>query len=520
MKNIQIKRALLSVYDKTGVVEFAKKLCEHGVEICSTGGTFKLLQENGIQVIKVSEITKSPEILGGRVKTLHPTIHGGILAKRTPEHLAELAEHGIAQIDMVVVNLYPFERTVAAPDVTLDVALENIDIGGPTMIRAAAKNYPNVVVVVDPGFYEPILQEMAENDGAVSDALRYKMALAAFQRTSQYDAAISAYLAQLDRRVDALPDELMLHLRKVQDLRYGENPHQRAAFYADVARGAVGMVAAKQLHGKELSYNNLQDIQGAINLALEFDRPAAVIIKHSNPCGAAWADDVATAYESALSTDPASAFGGIVAMNREVSEAAADKIARIFTEVVVAPAFAPRALDILKQKKNIRLILWPSDHLPMSGIEVKAIEGGFLLQDMDLAPEKYDEWKVVSNRRPTEMEWLAMRFGWRVGKWVKSNAVLFVNGEKTLGIGAGQMSRVDAAKLAVSKAGDAGLSLEGSVVISDAFFPFRDGVDVAAKAGATALIEPGGSVRDDEVIAAADEHDMALVFTGRRHFRH
>ncbi len=520
MKNIKIKRALVSVFDKTGIVDFAKKLSEHGVEIYSTGGTYKLLSESGIHVIKVSEITKFPEILGGRVKTLHPYIHGGILAKRSDEHLAELAEHGINAIDMVVVNLYPFEQTIAKPDVTLDVALENIDIGGPTMIRAAAKNHPSVAVVVDPKFYDPILQDMDEHDGAVSGALRQTMALAAFQRTSQYDAAISTYLAGLEESQNELPDVVSLSLQKVQNLRYGENPHQRAAFYADASKGKSGMVAIKQLHGKELSYNNLQDMQGAIGLALEFEKPAVAIIKHANPCGAAWADDVATAYEEALSTDPTSAYGGIVALNREVTAQVAEKIAKVFTEVVVAPSFSQEAVDILTQKKNVRLIVWPTDKPATAGFEVKAVDGGFLMQDLDLAIPNYDDWKVVTERQPTDAEWDAMKFGWKVGKWVKSNAVVYVNSTKTLGVGAGQMSRVDASRLAVTKAQDAGLSLAGSVVISDAFFPFRDGVDAAAAAGATAVIEPGGSVRDEEVIAAANEHGMAMVFTGRRHFRH
>ncbi len=520
MNAIKIKRALLSVYDKTGIVEFAKKLVDNGVEIYSTGGTYELLTENHIHVIKVSDITKFPEILGGRVKTLHPHIHGGILAKRTEEHIAELAEHGINHIDMVVVNLYPFEETVAKPDVSLNTALENIDIGGPTMIRAAAKNHPSVAVVVDPKFYEPVLHEMAEHNGSVSGALLQSMALAAFQRTSQYDAAISTYLASLEEQPTVLPEVLSIHLRKVQNLRYGENPHQRAAFYADASKPVSGMVAARQLHGKELSYNNLQDMQGAIGLALEFEKPAVAIIKHANPCGAAWADDVATAYELALSTDPTSAFGGIVAMNREVSKAAAEKIAKIFTEVVVAPGFSQDALTLLSQKKNIRLIHWPSTKPPKSGQDIKAVESGFLLQDLDLNVLNYDEWKVVTKRQPTDKEWDAMKFGWKVAKWVKSNAVVYVNDRQTLGVGAGQMSRVDASKLAVTKAGDAGMNLKGSVVISDAFFPFRDGVDAAAQAGARAVIEPGGSVRDDEVIAAADEHGMAMVFTGRRHFRH
>lgn len=517
--NIKVKRALISVYDKTGVLELAKSLTNFGVEIISTGGTFKLLHENGVAVKKVSDITNFPEILGGRVKTLHPTVHGGILAKRTEEQLAELAEHGIGQIDMVVVNLYPFEQTVAKPDVTLAAALENIDIGGPTMIRAAAKNHPSVAVVVDPSFYEKIREEMESHDGAISGELRQDMALAAFQRTSQYDAAISAYLAGLGGEQETLPGVVTLSLQKVQTLRYGENPHQRAAFYQS-APAASGMVAAKQLHGKELSYNNLQDLHGAISLALEFEKPAVAIIKHSNPCGAAWADDVATAYDLALSTDSVSAFGGIVAMNRDVSRAAAEKITKIFTEVVVAPGFSQEAVDILTKKKNIRLIVWPDNRLPVSGVEIKTVHGGILMQDMDLAATVYDDWKVVSERQPSDAEWNAMKFGWKVGKWVKSNAVVYVNESQTLGVGAGQMSRVDASRLAVTKARDAGLSLVGSVVISDAFFPFRDGVDAAAEAGAKAVIEPGGSIRDEEVIAAANEHGMAMVFTGRRHFRH
>ena len=517
---LKIKRALISVYDKTGVLEFAKSLVDFGVEIISTGGTYKLLQENGVAVKKVSEITKFPEILGGRIKTLHPYIHGGILAKRSDDQLAELAEHGIGQIDMVVVNLYPFEQTVADPDVTPATALENIDIGGPTMIRAAAKNHTAVAVVVMPKCYDRVIEEMKENDGAIGDELRQKMALTAFRRTSQYDAAISAYLAGLQKETQDFPDDITLTLKKVQNLRYGENPHQRAAFYQDASIKPSGAVAAEQLHGKEMSYNNLQDLHGAISLALEFEKPAVAIIKHSNPCGAAWAADAATAYDLALSTDPTSAFGGIVAINREVSGETAEKIGKIFTEVIVAPSFSQNAIDILTKKKNIRLIVWPTNKLPTSGLEIKTVHGGLLMQDMDLAVSVYDDWKVVSKRQPTEAEWNAMKFGWKVGKWVKSNAVVYVNESQTLGIGAGQMSRVDASKLAVTKATEAGLSLAGSVVISDAFFPFRDGVDAAAAAGAKAVIEPGGSIRDEEVIAAADEHGMALVFTGRRHFRH
>ena len=388
------------------------------------------------------------------------------------------------------------------------------------MIRAAAKNHTAVAVVSMPKCYDRVIEEMKSNDGAIPSELLQTMALTAFRRTSQYDAAISTYLADLQDEEDSLPDNITLNLEKVQSLRYGENPHQRAAFYRDTAMATSGAVAAEQLHGKEMSYNNLQDLHGAISLALEFEKPAVAIIKHSNPCGAAWADDVASAYDLALSTDKTSAFGGIVAMNREVSGAVAEKMAKIFTEVVVAPSYSQDAIDILTKKKNIRLIVWPTDKLPASGLEVKTVHGGFLLQDMDLAATDYDDWKVVSKRQPTEAEWNAMKFGWRVGKWVKSNAVVYMNESQTLGIGAGQMSRVDASKLAVTKASEAGLNLDGSIVISDAFFPFRDGVDAAAEAGAKAVIEPGGSIRDEEVIVAADEHGMALVFTGRRHFRH
>lgn len=520
MNDIKIQRVLISVYDKTGLLELAHVLFNLGAEIISTGGTYKLLSENSLPVTKVSDITKFPEILGGRVKTLHPHIHGGILAKRTREQLAELKEYNIQAIDMVIVNLYPFEKTISDPDVTLETALENIDIGGPCMIRAAAKNYPAVTVVTAPSQYQTIISELKAKNGAISGEMRQKCALAAFQRTSQYDQAISNYLSQLQDKPETLPAFLNLSLKKVSDLRYGENPHQKAAFYANSSIAPLGAVAAKQLHGKELSFNNIMDMNAAINMALEFENPAVAIIKHSNPCGVAVADDLSAAYDRALSTDSVSAFGGIVATNVTVSEAVAEKISHIFTEVVIAPEFSPQAVEILTQKKNIRLIVWPTKTLSQNGYDIKAVDGGFLLQELDVAPYLYDNWKVVSKRQPSENEWNAMKFGWKVGKWVKSNAVVYVNENQTLGIGAGQMSRVDASKLAVTKANDAGLSLKGSVVISDAFFPFRDGVDAAAQAGAVAVIEPGGSVRDQEVIDAANEHNMALVFTGRRHFRH
>jgi len=517
---VPIKRALVSVYDKTGVLELCQTLQDSGVEILPTGGTYKLLTENGVAVTKVSDVTKFPEILGGRVKTLHPFIHGGILAKRTPEHLAELDEHQIGAIDMVVVNLYPFEKTVADPNVDMATALENIDIGGPCMIRAAAKNHPSVAIVPDPEFYTEIIQQLKGNDGALSLALRQKMALAAFQRTAQYDSAISAFLQSRDDNSMRFADNMTIQLAKVQDLRYGENPHQKAAFYANATIAPKGAVAAKQLHGKELSYNNIMDMNAAIGIALEFDEPAVSIIKHSNPCGAAIADDVATAYEKALSCDPVSAFGGIVATNKTVTLAMAEKISKVFTEVVVAPKFDQGAIDLLTQKKNLRLIEWPTAEPLSRGLEVKAVEGGFLLQELDTDIDNESEFKVVSKRQPTESELKAMKFGWKIGKWVKSNAVIYVNEEQTLGVGAGQMSRVEASELAVMKAKNAGLSLDGSVVVSDAFFPFRDGVDAAAQAGAVAVIEPGGSVRDEEVIAAVNEHNMAMLFTGKRHFRH
>jgi len=517
----KVKRALISTCEKTGLAEFARTLHEQGVEILSTGGTARHLQENDIPVKNVSDVTGFPEILGGRVKTLHPKIHGGLLAKRSKnEHMQELAEQKIGPIDMVVVNLYPFEKTVANPDVSIEEALENIDIGGPCMIRAAAKNYPAVAVVTDPDQYELVSEELKENDGAVTEKTRQQLALDAFRRTAQYDQAISGFLAEKEKQEKGFGEKVTFNLKKVQELRYGENPHQQAAFYADALRAPSGVVAAKQLHGKALSYNNIMDMNAAIGMALEFDAPAVTIIKHSNPCGAATDENLAVAYEKALRTDSVSAFGGIVAMNRTVSGSVAELIAKIFTEVVIAPAFSGDALDILTRKKNIRLIEWPTDQPVQEGLEIKAVAGGFLLQDLDVGVENPDDFKMVTKRPPTDLEWQAMVFGWKLCKWVKSNAVIYVNEKQTLGIGAGQMSRVDASKFAIAKAKDAGLSLNSSAVISDAFFPFRDGVDAAAEAGATAVIEPGGSVRDEEVIQAANEHDMAMIFTGRRHFRH
>lgn len=516
----KVKRVLISVYDKTNLNSIAKALNAIGAEILSTGGTALHLQNAGIPVTRVSDVTGFPEILGGRVKTLHPHIHGGILAKRSDsKQMQELKAHDIAPIDMVIVNLYPFERAVSDPDVSMDIALENIDIGGPTMVRAAAKNNPGVAVVTDPSQYDEVIRELEQNQG-IHLELRQKLALAAFQHTSRYDQAISAFLASRQGVSERFGRNITLQLSKVQNLRYGENPHQAAAFYADASIEPTGVVAAEQLHGKELSYNNIMDMNAAINMVLEFDEPAVSIIKHSNPCGAAVHSDLVTAYDQALQTDNVSAFGGIVAVNRAVDGDLAERISKIFTEVVVSPEFSQDALDVLTKKKNIRLIKWPVDQPINIGYDIKAVDGGLLLQDHDRIIEDPSTFKVVTQRKPSEDEWAAMLFGWKLCKWVKSNAVIYVNGKQTLGIGAGQMSRVDASRLAVRKANDAGLDLTGSVVVSDAFFPFRDGVDAAADAGARAVIEPGGSIRDDQVIEAANEHDMAMVFTGHRHFRH
>ena len=519
--SIQIKRALISVYDKTGLLELAKVLDQLGVEILSTGGTAKHLSENGIKVTQVSEVTGFPEILGGRVKTLHPFIHGGILAKRSKkEQMQELESHNIKPIDMVIVNLYPFEKTVADPNVTLETAQENIDIGGPCMIRAAAKNFQGVAVLTGPEQYTGIIEELKSGNGVITPETRKALSLAAFKRTMAYDAAISTYLAGSDEQEKPMPENIALQLTKVQDLRYGENPHQQAAFYRDIASPVHGIVAARQLHGKELSYNNILDLNAAIGLAREYDRPGVVILKHNNPCGAAVNDHLATAYDEAFSTDSVSAYGGIVAANRQVDEEMAEKMAKVFLEVIVAPSFSDKALEILTKKKNIRLIVMPDEVPVYTGDEMKTVSGGYLVQNMDLGYDDFTGLKVVTKRQPTDAEWRAMKFGWQVCKWVKSNAVIFVNENRTLGIGAGQMSRVDSSRFAVQKAHDAGLDLKGSIVISDAYFPFRDGVDAAAGAGAVAVIQPGGSIRDDEVIQAADEHNMAMVMTGIRHFRH
>ncbi len=509
----RIQRALVSVSDKTGLVEFVRELAGFGVEIISTGGTARALKDAGVPVIEISEFTGFPEMMDGRVKTLHPKVHGGLLCIRgNAEHEAAAAKHGIKPIDLVVVNLYPFEKTVAKPDVKLHEAIENIDIGGPSMLRSAAKNHASVTVVVDAADYAAVLAEMRANNGDTTPELRSKLALKVFATTSRYDGAIAAFLG----RTGGLPDTLTLSLPKVQALRYGENPHQKAALYGDFGK------YFQQLHGKELSYNNILDLTAAAELAAEFSEPTVAILKHTNPCGVGSAPSLRQAWGLAYETDKQAPFGGIIAVNRPIDAAIAEAIAEIFSEVIVAPEFLPDALAILQKKKNLRLIRQLA--LPAAGLAVRSVIGGMLVQDRDTRLVSADEIKVVTKREPTQAERHALLFGWRVVKHVKSNAIVFAGADdkvcRTLGVGAGQMSRVDSSKIAVWKAKEAGLSLKGSVVASDAFFPFPDGVIAAAEACATAVIQPGGSVRDAEVIAAANEHNLAMVFTGIRHFRH
>jgi phosphoribosylaminoimidazolecarboxamide formyltransferase/IMP cyclohydrolase len=543
----QIRRALLSVSDKTGLVEFARALRGFGIELLSTGGTAKTLRDAGLEVRDVSEVTGFPEMLDGRVKTLHPRIHGGILAVRdNPEHTRALTEHGIEPIDMVVVNLYPFEQTIAREGVTLEEAVEQIDIGGPAIIRSAAKNHGDVTVVVTPEDYEQVLEEMQERNGATTLTLRSRLALRAFIRTSFYDAAIVKHLAKPDadkereatgREVQGigsssggllsdtpmphsidewktLPDAAQWTLRKSIELRYGENPHQRAALYRTNARSGIGM--AEILAGKEMSFNNYVDADAAWQLVCDFDETACAIIKHMNPAGVAVAASLEEAYHRALATDPVSAFGGIVAFNRKVDEQAARAVTEIFTEVVIAPDFDEAAVEILKSKKNLR-ILRASEARQPSGLDFKRITGGMLVQTRDTHRLKREDLKVVTRRAPTDEEIAALMFAWTVCKHTKSNAIVYARAGQTVGVGAGQMSRVDSVRIGAMRAQ---LPVEGSVLASDAFFPFRDGLDEAAKHGITAVIQPGGSVRDPEVIAAADEYNLAMVFTGIRHFRH
>ncbi|MBT8116277.1 MAG: bifunctional phosphoribosylaminoimidazolecarboxamide formyltransferase/IMP cyclohydrolase [Gammaproteobacteria bacterium] len=520
----KIKRALISVSDKTGIAEFAQALHAGGIEILSTGGTASLLADSGIPVIEVSDYTGFPEMMAGRVKTLHPKIHGGILARRGTDE-AVMAENDIGPIDLVVVNLYPFEQTVARDDCDLPMAIENIDIGGPTLLRAAAKNHAAVTVVVDSADYATVVSELQANDGAVSAATRYALAVKTFEHTARYDGAIANYLGAIDPdgASQDFPATLNLQYRQVQTMRYGENPHQRAAFFVEHAPAEASVATAKQVQGKELSYNNVADTDAALECVKSFtEGPACVIVKHANPCGVALGDNILSAYDRAFKTDPTSAFGGIIAFNRPLDEATARAIIeRQFVEVIIAPAIDAAALPVLAGKKNVRVLecgAWSETPAPM--LDFKRVTGGLLVQDRDLGRVSATDLKVVTKRAPTDAEISDLLFAWRVGKFVKSNAIVYCRDNMTIGVGAGQMSRVYSAKVAALKAGDEGLAVAGSVMASDAFFPFRDGIDQAAEAGIVAVIQPGGSMRDDEVIAAADEHDIAMVFTGMRHFRH
>ena len=515
-----ITRALISVSDKTGIIGFSRELAGYGVEILSTGGTAKLLRDAGLAVKDVSEFTGFPEMLDGRVKTLHPKVHGGLLGMRSnPEHVAKMKEHGIENIDMVVVNLYPFESTVAKEGCNLEDAIENIDIGGPTMLRSAAKNYPDVTVLVDCADYAKVLDEMKATGGAVAARTNFGLAVKVFQHTAAYDGAISNYLgARLGEGVADYPATFTIQVKKTQDLRYGENPQQTAAFYVEKNVAEPCVSTAVQLQGKELSFNNIIDLDAAIETVKEFEQSAAVIIKHTNPCGVALADSPLNAYLKARECDPVSAFGGIVGFNRTVDADTAKELTSTFLEAVIAPGYTNDALDIFTAKKNVRVMQVPllADY-SASGYDLKKVTGGLLVQGRDLGMVQAGDCKVVTERSPTASEYEALDFAWRVCKHVKSNAIVFTSRDQTVGIGAGQMSRVDSARIAVQKSL---LPTQGTVLASDAFFPFRDGVDAAAEAGVTAIIQPGGSVRDEEVIKAANEHGIAMIFTGMRHFRH
>jgi phosphoribosylaminoimidazolecarboxamide formyltransferase/IMP cyclohydrolase len=517
MNQVPIRRALISVSDKQGVVDFARGLTSFGVDIISTGGTLKTLRDAGVKARSISEVTGFPEILDGRVKTLHPKIHGGLLAiADDPAHMAQLEEHAIAEIDMVVVNLYPFEQTIAGGNVALDDAVEQIDIGGPTMLRSAAKNFRFKTVIVNPARYGGILEEMAAAQGSIGEATRFALAREVFLHTSRYDSIISNYLAGVaaNGAAPALPEVFSLALPKAESMRYGENPHQQAALY-----GSFHSVFAT-LHGKELSFNNIVDIQAAAELLEEFAEPTVVIIKHTNPCGVGSGATLAEAYAKAFATDAKSAFGGIIAVNRPLAMDAAQLMDKIFTEVIIAPEFPADVLEFLKKKKDRRLIRQDAPLAVRRALQIKTVAGGLLVQTPDDLTLDENALRVATKRAPTAAERAAMLFAWRVAKHVKSNAIVYSLADRTIGIGAGQMSRFDSSRIAVGKAGEAGLDLKGTVVASDAFFPFADGLLEAVKAGATAVIQPGGSVRDAEVIAAADENGIAMLFTGIRHFRH
>ena len=519
----KISRALISVSDKSGIVEFAKSLYTyHGIEIISTGGTAKLLAENGIPVIEVSDYTGFPEMMDGRVKTLHPKIHGGLLGRRGKDD-AVMKEHNIPTIDMVVVNLYPFEETIAKENCSLELAIENIDIGGPTMLRSAAKNHAAVTVVVDANDYNRVLNEIKDNNGEVTDATRFDLAVKTFEHTSHYDGAIANYLGciEADGSKTTFPRTFNSQYHKTQEMRYGENPHQAAAFYVEKNPANASIATAKQLQGKELSYNNIGDTDAALECVKQFSEgPSCVIVKHANPCGVSTSHNILEAYENAYATDPESAFGGIIAFNQELDgETASTIVERQFVEVIIAPKISQDAIKAVAKKKNVRLLEcgeWTNEH--NKRLDFKRVNGGLLVQDADLL--LHNELKVVTKRQPTEEEMQDLLFTWRVAKFVKSNAIVYGKNNMTIGVGAGQMSRINSARIAGIKAEHAGLDVEGSVMASDAFFPFRDGLDQAAENGITAVIQPGGSMRDDEVIAAANEHNIAMIFTGMRHFRH
>lgn len=517
-----IKRALLSVSDKTGVLALAQELSLLGVELLSTGGTAKLLQQAGLTVKEVSEHTGFPEMMDGRIKTLHPKIHGGLLGRRGIDE-AIMAEHDIAPIDLVVVNLYPFEATIVRDDCTLAMAIENIDIGGPTMLRAAAKNHASVTVLIDPSDYSRVLNQI-ETNGGVDDTTRFDLAVKTFEHTAHYDGAIANYLGKITKSGEAdFPRTFNRQLHKSQDMRYGENPHQKAAFYIEANPEAGTISAAVQIQGKALSYNNIADTDAALECVKSFpEAPACVIVKHANPCGVATADDLLTAYDLAYQTDTTSAFGGIIAFNRQLDAKTAQAIVdRQFVEVIIAPSISDAAKQVISSKKNVRLLCCGEfPLLQADGLDYKRVTGGLLVQDRDTVLVTQDQLKVVTKRAPTADQMQDLLFAWRVAKFVKSNAIVYVNKQQTVGIGAGQMSRVVSSRIAGIKAEDAGLKVTGAVMASDAFFPFRDGLDAAAEAGISAVIQPGGSMRDDEVIAAADEHGIAMVFTGIRHFRH
>ena len=521
---MKVRRALVSVHDKTGLVDLGRALATLGIEILSTGGTARLLRESGVAVRDVSDVTGFPEMMDGRVKTLHPKIHGGILARRdVPAHLQALEEHGIPPIDLIVVALYPFEATVARPEVTLSEAIEQIDVGGPTMIRAAAKNHASVAVVTDPTQYRPVVDELRATGGSLGDDTRSRLAREAFRRTAAYDAAIAHFLVSKEpdaKASDPFPPTLGIEGERAMALRYGENPHQAAAFYRLRGMPAFGLGAMRQLHGPELGYNNLLDFSEALSLLLEFSEPAAVAIKHTNPCGVAVGPSVGAAMAKAKASDPVSIYGGIVGVNRELDMAVVAELSGIFVEILFAPAFAADALEELQRTKKKCRVLEVPMAVPSRVVEYRSVLGGLLAQGADLVDLEDSALKTVSKRAPTADELVALRFAWKVAKHVKSNAIVLAGRDQVVGVGAGQMNRLDSARLAVMRAGEVGLATRGTVCASDAFFPFRDALDVVAKSGATAVIHPGGSVRDDEVIAAADQHGMAMVTTGIRHFRH